>query len=71
MSAGIACMTPQDGQEPEHLIKAADEALYYAKAAGRNCVVFRRDDEYVTYNADDVDLGATGVIQILAGKRVS
>ncbi len=71
VSVGIASMVPDNGQDSESVIKAADEALYYAKAAGRNCVVFRRDDEYVTYDADDIDLGATGVIQILAGKRVS
>ncbi len=71
VSVGIASMIPLDGQDSRSLIKAADEALYYAKAAGRNCVVFRRDDEYVTYNADDIDLGATGVIQILAGNRAS
>ncbi len=69
VSVGIASMTPQDGQGSDSVIKAADEALYYAKAAGRNCVVFKRDDEYVTYDADDMDLGATGVIQILAGKQ--
>ncbi len=71
VSVGIASMTPQDGQGSDFVIKAADEALYYAKAAGRNCVVFKRDDEYVTYNAEDIDLGATGVIQILAGKRAN
>lgn len=71
VSVGIASMVPEDGKDSESVIKAADEALYYAKAAGRNCVVFRRDNEYVTYNADDIDLGATGVIQILAGSRVS
>ena len=64
-------MSPQDGQDSDLVVKAADEALYYARAVGRNCVVSRRDDEYVTYNADDIDLGATGVIQILAGKRAS
>jgi len=71
VSVGIASITPQNGRDSESVIKAADEALYYAKAAGRNCVVFRRDDEYVTYNADDIDPGATGVIQILSGKRAS
>lgn len=71
VSVGIASLTPRDGQDSVTVIKAADESLYYAKAAGRNCVVFRRDDEYVTYNAEDIDLGATGVIQILAGKRAS
>lgn len=71
VSVGIASLTPRNGQDSDAVIKAADESLYYAKAAGRNCVVFRRDDEYVTYNADDIDLGATGVIQILAGKRAT
>lgn len=70
VSIGIASLTPEAGQDSDTVIKAADEALYYAKAAGRNCVVFRRGDEYVTYNTDDIDLGATGVIQILAGRRV-
>ncbi len=71
ISVGIASVSPDQDQASEELVKAADEALYYAKAAGRNCVVFKRDDEYVTYNADDIDLGATGVIQILAGNRTS
>lgn len=69
ISAGIASVTPAMNDDSESIVRAADEALYYAKAAGRNCVVFRRDEEYVTYNADDIDLGATGVLQILASKR--
>ncbi|MGI9248478.1 MAG: sensor domain-containing diguanylate cyclase [Woeseiaceae bacterium] len=69
VSVGISSTIPTNDKDSESVVKAADEALYYAKAAGRNCVVFRRDEEYVTYDSDDVDLGATGVIQILAGKR--
>jgi diguanylate cyclase (GGDEF)-like protein len=69
VSIGISSTIPTDDKNSEKVVKAADEALYYAKAAGRNCVVFRRDEEYVTYNSDDIDLGATGIIQILAGKR--
>ena len=35
-SIGVACA---EGTPPETLIRYADEALYQAKAQGRNCVV--------------------------------
>jgi diguanylate cyclase (GGDEF)-like protein len=38
-SIGIA-LAPRHGSEPEALMKAADLALYEAKAAGRNCFFF-------------------------------
>jgi len=41
VSAGVACMSPRQGQEPAALLRAAGDALYMAKAAGRNRAVSR------------------------------
>lgn len=38
ISAGVSSF-PQHGKTPQTLLKQADEALYTAKANGRNCVV--------------------------------
>ena len=38
-SFGVACQTPDDARGTEELLRAADEALYKAKAAGRGRVV--------------------------------
>lgn len=38
VSIGAACY-PEDGDSPERLIQAADDALYVAKETGRNKVI--------------------------------
>jgi diguanylate cyclase (GGDEF)-like protein len=38
-SVGVA-LAPDDGRDPERLLKCADLALYKAKADGRNCIRF-------------------------------
>ena len=67
-SLGIA-MFPQDGDDIDTLLHNADIALHDAKAAGRNCVVFREFGEYVTYDPAEEDIGTTNVIEILSGVR--
>lgn len=37
-SLGVASLVPSVQQVPENLLRQADEALYCAKAAGRNCI---------------------------------
>lgn len=46
LSLGVAVGRAAIGRTPHGLVKLADEALYAAKAAGRNCVVVRGQDDY-------------------------
>lgn len=43
VSVGVAVMHPETGQQPERLVRKADEALYRAKNAGRNRVMLAED----------------------------
>jgi diguanylate cyclase (GGDEF)-like protein len=38
VSCGVATLQPEINDTPDQLLKAADQALYEAKASGRNCV---------------------------------
>lgn len=38
ISQGVAVLEPGPGADPLRLVEAADQALYEAKAAGRNCI---------------------------------
>ncbi|MDJ0711036.1 MAG: diguanylate cyclase [Woeseiaceae bacterium] len=69
VSVGAASLVPTHDEEATSLVKAADDALYRAKASGRNCVVFRREDDFVVYDPDEHSLDSTNIIKMLAGDR--
>lgn len=53
VSAGIATY-PAHGESAEDLVRAADEALYRAKKAGRDCIVVYEPSERALKSADEV-----------------
>ncbi|MCH9695317.1 MAG: diguanylate cyclase [Gammaproteobacteria bacterium] len=68
ISVGVVSTVPKTPIGSDVLLRSTDEALYYAKAAGRNCVVYPKDGEYVTYDACEFDGSETNVIAMLSGK---
>lgn len=47
MSIGICTLTPGRGEFSQRLIAGADQALYRAKAGGRNCIKIAEADELI------------------------
>jgi len=46
VSIGVASFDGEKMKEPDDLVRTADEALYNAKARGKNCVVAVHDDKF-------------------------
>ncbi len=59
VSIGVASVATTPDPTAEHAMQRADSALYMAKDAGRNCVVYPHEGELVTFDAKDIDLNAT------------
>ena len=55
LSIGVNCVVPQSETSVDMLIAGADEALYGAKGAGRDCVAIRRAGEPPIMELDRVE----------------
>jgi len=49
VSIGLSHLQPESIDAVEKLIQTADEALYYAKSVGRDCICYREKDEFSKY----------------------
>lgn len=66
ISVGVASAQPVPGSDSQPVIRKADEALYEAKAAGRNCVVYASGDAFEKYEPTYDDTSATNIIALVS-----
>ncbi len=59
VSLGVASVRSTSDPTTEQTAQIADDALYVAKEAGRNCVAYRHGGDFVTFDANEIDLNAT------------
>jgi diguanylate cyclase (GGDEF)-like protein len=60
VSIGAACVLPAEGRSQFGFVQLADEALYAAKARGRNCLIVMGDDVYASLSTGSFRKAASG-----------
>ncbi len=65
ISAGVASCVPVQSLVYEDLLRMADEALYQAKAFGRNCVVYKDGETYRKYSPGQQSVKGASVVPLV------
>jgi diguanylate cyclase (GGDEF)-like protein len=57
VSVGVGFAVPSVSRNPEGIVQLADEALFAAKAAGRNCIIAKGAEAYVFMDTGSFNKG--------------